>query len=270
MSWQAAAWATKQRVGDSTLKLLLLILANYANEEGECWHSQKRISFDSEIPERTLRRKMTALVELGLIEITERRRDDGMKATSLIRLISEPAATVAGGEDQRPKSGVTSGQNGGVPAATKVAGPDSSKNNLEPSMFTCAKASLTPADDWPADAADQFWLAFPPFRRQARAKVAAKLARIRKEKVTWATVFGGLLKFSATNPGEFAPAPMVWLNEGRWDREYGTGGFNGATQSTGGSKGGGFSSLAARLRSRMADADQQRPAPEDIEPINRH
>jgi len=128
MSWQAAAWATKQRVGDSTLKLLLLVLANYANEEGECWHSQKRISFDTEIPERTLRRKMAVLVDLGLIEVTERRRDDGMKATSLVRLISEPAATVAAG-DQRPKSGGTSGPNRGVPAATKVAGPESSVNN---------------------------------------------------------------------------------------------------------------------------------------------
>src|SRR6202044_778694 len=87
MSWQATSWATKTRVGDATLKLLLLMLANYANEDGECWYTQKKISFDTEIPERTLRRKLAQLVELGLIEITRRTHDDGTKQTSLFRLL---------------------------------------------------------------------------------------------------------------------------------------------------------------------------------------
>jgi hypothetical protein len=78
------------------------------------------------------------------------------------------------------------------------------------------------ADDWPADYVEQFWKAFPPYRRQAKVKVGQKLARIRASKVvTWAVLFGGELKFAATEPGDFAPAPIVWLNDGRWDREYG-------------------------------------------------
>lgn len=113
-----------------------------------------------------------------------------------------------------------------------------------------------PGDDWPTDYVEQFWKAFPPFRRQAKAKVAAKLGRIRtqtgKQKVTWATLFGGVQKFAATNPGEYAPAPMVWLNDGRWDREYGTGGSNGTPKGTGGGKVG-FSGIGARLRQRIAE-----------------
>lgn len=125
-------------------------------------------------------------------------------------------------------------------------------------------------DDWPTDHADQFWKAFPPYRRQAKAKVATKLARIRADgKVTWATLLGGVTKFAATNPGEYAPAPMVWLNDGRWDREYGTGGKNGTAQSAnGGART--FAGIAAKIRyGGRDDESPPRPTPEDLQPINR-
>lgn len=119
-----------------------------------------------------------------------------------------------------------------------------------------------PVDDWPDDFVERFWTAFPPYRRQAKAKVGQKLARIRaqtgKQKVTWATLFGGVLKFAATNPGEFAPAPMVWLNDGRWDREYGTGGSNGQTKTAASGKVG-FAGIAARLRLGRAEGDGELP-----------
>lgn len=77
-------------------------------------------------------------------------------------------------------------------------------------------------DDWPSDYVDQFWNAFPPFRREGKAKVGEKLKKLRKEgKVTWDTIIGGVRKYVATNPGEYACAPIVWLNGGKWDREYG-------------------------------------------------
>jgi hypothetical protein len=111
------------------------------------------------------------------------------------------------------------------------------------------------ASDWPQDYVEQFWGNFPPYRRQSKTKVAAKLSRIRSErKVPWEVLFGAVMKFSATNPGEFAPAPMVWLNDGRWDREYGScenGGSNGKTTHTLG----GFSGLAAQLRRKIAEEE---------------
>lgn len=135
-----------------------------------------------------------------------------------------------------------------------------SNNTL--SLSSEVKEEIVSRDDWPEDFVDRFWNSFPPFRRQAKAKVAAKLARIRaqtgKQKVTWATLFGGVLKFAATNPGEYAPAPMVWLNDGRWDREYGNGGSNGTTSSPGGARPG-FSGLAANLRRRVEDTEREFP-----------
>ena len=45
MSIQAVAWAISQRVGSPTGKVLLMCLANYVNEKGECWPSQKTVPF---------------------------------------------------------------------------------------------------------------------------------------------------------------------------------------------------------------------------------
>jgi len=139
MSWQALAWATKCRVGDEREKLILLMLANYANEEGESWYSQDRLSFDTETPVRTLRRRLQILVDKGFIEVIPRRAADGTKATSLIKLIasapsakfedSQPAAIEASGQNE-----LAIGQNGGVAIGQQVAGQESSVNHKkEPS-----------------------------------------------------------------------------------------------------------------------------------------
>jgi hypothetical protein len=48
MSWQATTWAMNQKVGNAGRKLLLLALANYADENGVCWPSQGRLSLDTE------------------------------------------------------------------------------------------------------------------------------------------------------------------------------------------------------------------------------
>ena len=115
MSFQASNWANQQRLGygNSALKVILLTLANYAGPNGESsWYSQAKMSYDTEIPERSLRRHLKTLVEMGLITIEPRKNSDGTKTTSLITLKMHPEANMADG-DQRPKSGVTSGQYGG-------------------------------------------------------------------------------------------------------------------------------------------------------------
>jgi hypothetical protein len=120
-------------------------------------------------------------------------------------------------------------------------------------------------DDWPADHLEIFWKQFPPFRRQAKAKVGAKLAKIRASKiVTWATLMNGVLKFAATNPGEYAPAPMVWLNDGRWDREYGTGGSNARANGNGQPPRGGDAVFAAARRRAGAGSVQHPGRGEDL------
>lgn len=86
-------------------------------------------------------------------------------------------------------------------------------------------AGLKVVDDWPEDYFERFWQRYPPGRKTEKKAVEAKLARTRRDReVTFAKLMAGLDRFVATNPEpKFTPAPLVWLNRGRWDDEYALG-----------------------------------------------
>jgi hypothetical protein len=67
MSWQATAWAVKQKTRSAGCKLLLLTLANYADDTGCCWPSQDTLKNDTEQSVDTIQRQLKKLEGLGLI-----------------------------------------------------------------------------------------------------------------------------------------------------------------------------------------------------------
>lgn len=93
MSIQAVAWAIDQKTGSPAGKVVLLCVANYADENGECWPSQETIAAETELSERSVREWLQKLEEAGLLTRSPRRRDDGYRASDLIRLSfkSQPA-----------------------------------------------------------------------------------------------------------------------------------------------------------------------------------
>lgn len=137
MSFQAVAWAFESRLDDPALKLTLVACASYANAEDETWHSQTKIAWDVGISDRTLRRKLSQLQDLGFLEVVERRREDGTKQTSLIRLCRErksdqPVKLTAG--INRTKTAPTTGQKPGSPPDTTVAEQESKRTEKESSI----------------------------------------------------------------------------------------------------------------------------------------
>ena len=86
MSIQAVAWAISQRVGSPTGKVLLMCLANYANEKGECWPSQKTISREAELSERSTRDWLQKLEAQGFISRSRRHRSDGSRTSDHVVL----------------------------------------------------------------------------------------------------------------------------------------------------------------------------------------
>lgn len=240
MSWGANEWARKARVGDSKLKLLLLLLSNYANERGECWYSQDRIAFDSEIPVRTLRRKLTDLEARGFIEIVPRTREDGSRSTNLIRLLAAtPPAKMAGGVDaggrpetpmdvdsgrppgqnaHRPKTGVTTGQKAGSPSATKVAGAEEAHEAQEQQRD---KGAL--ARDASKFFDERFWPTYPKRlggnpKEDARKKFVAAVVSGENPELILAGVGRLVQEMTAINKlgTEIVPMAVTWLNKKRW------------------------------------------------------
>ena len=67
MSWKATAWALRQTTGAARRKLLLLALANYADENGVCWPSQATLARDTEQSVDTVQRQLDVLEQLRLV-----------------------------------------------------------------------------------------------------------------------------------------------------------------------------------------------------------
>jgi hypothetical protein len=67
MSFQAMAWAIQQRTGDPLAKLLLLALANYADEHNESWPSLSRLADDLELSRRSITNKLEVLEQNNLV-----------------------------------------------------------------------------------------------------------------------------------------------------------------------------------------------------------
>lgn len=103
--------ALKMRGLSPTEKLTLIALANYADENEQCWPSNRRLTEDTGLSERTVRDTIKALGARGLLTKTERLRPNGSRATDVVTL-QLGGATVAphpetGGAALAPQEGAT-------------------------------------------------------------------------------------------------------------------------------------------------------------------
>ena len=86
MSVQAISWALDYAAGSVTEKVLLLVLANYANEFGVSWPSQKTLADQTALGERTVRRVLADMERRGVIRRIVRRRGNGSRQSDMILL----------------------------------------------------------------------------------------------------------------------------------------------------------------------------------------
>jgi hypothetical protein len=73
MSFQAMAWAIKQPLNRSCEKFLLVMLANYSDNEGILYPSVERLTQDLSQDRKTVVKNLKRLIELGLLADTGRR-----------------------------------------------------------------------------------------------------------------------------------------------------------------------------------------------------
>jgi len=72
MSFKAMAWAAKCRTGGSTKKLILLLLADRANDDGICWPSLATIADDAELTPECVCRNVSILEKAGFLKKKKR------------------------------------------------------------------------------------------------------------------------------------------------------------------------------------------------------
>ena len=144
MSIQAVSWALEQ-IAPMAPKFILVCLANYADENGECWPSIKTMARNAGCGERSVYRYLDELMELGLIEKQEQTGKNGGRTASRYKLIKEkPTAKLADTplcQSDQPPIWHTPSANVGIPPLPLVA-VHIDEPSIEPSIEA---AAATPA-----------------------------------------------------------------------------------------------------------------------------
>lgn len=90
MSVQAVTWAMAADTKTSSMKLVLMCLANYAGRDGTAHPGQKSIATESKLSLRTVNTCLKRLEEDGFITRKRRVRDDGSRTSDLYQLQIDP------------------------------------------------------------------------------------------------------------------------------------------------------------------------------------
>lgn len=95
MSLDALTWAFSQDL-EPAKKIVLLALADYADDSGRCWPSQETMTAKTSLSVRSIRTQLRALEAQGLIVTTQRKRPDGGRSSNEYVLAVTPRQNLPG------------------------------------------------------------------------------------------------------------------------------------------------------------------------------
>jgi len=99
MSWSALKWASEVKVGNSTDKLILIILANFTDAEDTCYPSHRKIAELCECSTDTVIRSLKRLKDLKFIEVEKRfqltQKNNHRQTSNIYKLITDTQSQIA-------------------------------------------------------------------------------------------------------------------------------------------------------------------------------
>ncbi|WP_420354814.1 helix-turn-helix domain-containing protein [Bartonella choladocola] len=211
MSFQAMAWAIKQKAGNATGKAVLLMLANYADEDGICFPSQSTLATECECSTRAISNWLKRFEDAGLIARETRYGQLGYRTSDVIRLSMKSLPERRSHENYSP-------ENRSEPTGTTFQAyrNDVQSNNLS------LNQSLNLSDDrrakeklLEAEFHETFWPAFP--NKVGKPKALISFLKARK-KDSLETIMTGLQRYVTGKPPDRAWLnPTTFLNQERWN-----------------------------------------------------
>lgn len=198
-------WAFKQNL-DPAKKVVLLALADYADDDNACWPKMQTLAQKSSMSERSVRTRVRQLEEDGLIATEKRERDDGSQTSNRYVLV-----------------GMTPRQNLPAPPANSCRPPRQTVAALEPSL----EPSLNTLPNPSQEAFEKAWLSWPrKTKKQAANKAWAKAVVEYKKSIVAGSdsPHEGLLDtvtrygdaYGRTTDEKYVPHLSSWLNGARW------------------------------------------------------
>lgn len=212
MSFQAMSWAVRQYCPTPTSKLILILLANYADEHNSCFPSRDKIAELSNCDERTVRRSLKQLQESGFLRIESRYRQDGGQTSNRYFLtmdnMSEQRSLISCQEESSETGGWTNLQGEGVTQMTpNTIRKDTSKNKSNGRT------------GYPAEF-ENWWLIYPR-RDGSKAKAFESWQRvIQSGSVSLEELVDATSMYARSRHGQdsrFTPHATTWLNQRRFE-----------------------------------------------------
>ena len=145
----------------STKKLILLKLADNANDEGICWPSYQHIADQCELSKRTVMRHIKGLEEMGVLSVNKRRQSSNQNHSNLYKLNLFDSDNISPRGSDKMSLG---GDNVSLGGSDKMS-PRTS-HSLEPVKEPIKrKQKKLPEIEKPDNVSDQVWCDFNSQRR---------------------------------------------------------------------------------------------------------
>ncbi|MAU40997.1 MAG: hypothetical protein CMF31_05175 [Kordiimonas sp.] len=250
MSVKAIHWAFEQDLKPSA-KVVLLALADYANDDGECWPGLDVIMHKSRLSRRAVQKQIKALEEAGIIARAARYRDNGSNASNqyILKMAVDDPQNIGGAkyapprtseeqkcteeeqkDDEQPTQegvqnmhgGVQNMHGGGVPRCAPYIEPP--LEPLPPKAPLGADQGKNSGQENKIVAPEvveqdfsRFWQDYP--NQQSRPQALAAYAVARGEGVSAAWIADGLRHYNANlrKNGHSAMLPTSWLRKRGWE-----------------------------------------------------
>lgn len=216
MSMELMVKAMKTKVGNPLRKLVLIKLADNANDLGECWPSYQHIADQCEIDRSTVRKHIKHLEGQGLLRVENREGPKG-NSSNLYYL------TLGGVGRNSPDVGPES--TGVGPRPTGGVGPESTRTSHSSEPINESVKEPKDLAESSAETFARFWSIYPSKKSKGTAeKVWAKLKPDQPlfERIIAAVLEQKLTEAWTKDGGQFIPHPATWLNGKRWDDEVPT------------------------------------------------
>ncbi len=223
MSWQATAWAVRQKAGNPGAKLVLLVIANYADENGECWPSIERLAEETEQGESTIRRHLAGLKSAGLLAWERQRRSDGSLSVNRYSLPLDLSTTTARFEHHHRSNRAAPALKTDAHHRSPVSAqeepslePSSIPAHAQPDAQRDAQMRMRTSRTAHDDDFETWWKSYPRRVDKGRARKAYATAA---KKAPVEQLLAAAINYAASRAGQdpkFTKHPTTWLNAESW------------------------------------------------------
>ena len=203
MSIEALNCAFKADIKKSSLKFILVAMADYANEEGEAYPSIQTLNSKTSLNRKTIIAGLMQLESLGYLKNTGKKV--GRTNSISVWQITNPVE-----QSQKGDSLVSSPKNGTSSSPKKGTPKQSQKRDIEPSVILTTSVTTRTTVSF-----DDFYKIYPKkIKKKDSQAIWKKLTAEQRQAAK-----DGVESFTANKDIQFIAAPDVYLRGERWNDE---------------------------------------------------